>query len=71
MFRLKKPRIHSSVYILVKEHAFVLCVPSVNNIINKMDVSKYFRSFALLWILMTMKPPAEEIQSSTKQRNMR
>ena len=71
MFRLKETRIYSSVYIHVKEYACVLCISSVNGIINKIDVLNYFRSLALLWVSLAMKPATEYIYSSTKQRNER
>ena len=55
MFRLKKARIQSSVYILVKEHACVLCIPSVKSILPRTILLRYSRSPALFWSSFDIK----------------
>ena len=67
MFRLKKPRIYSSVYILVKEHAFVLCVPSVKSIIPRTILLRYSGSPALFWSSFDIKTVVECSYASPKQ----
>ena len=55
--RLKKTRTVSSVYILVKEYDCVICIISVNDIINSMNYPKYFRSLARPSIPLAIKRP--------------